>query len=78
MKLIHNNKNNWKKINKIILRVDNADLLWDDDLSIVFDCGFENISKGEVQVCFHVIKTKNHQKNFLFIQIKHYGSKNQL
>lgn len=56
MKLIHNNKNNWKKINKIILRVDNVDLVWDDDLSIVFDCGFENISKGR---CRFVLCHKN-------------------
>ena len=46
MKLIQNNKNSWKKINKIILRVDNIDLVWDESLSFVFDCGFENISKG--------------------------------
>ena len=55
MKLIQNNKNSWKKINKIILRVDNIDLIWDESLCFVFDCGFENISKGR---CKFVIDQK--------------------
>ena len=53
MKLIHNNKNTWKKINKIVLRVDNIDLVWDDCLSAIFDCGFENISKGRCKFELH-------------------------
>ncbi|MFL2661365.1 MAG: hypothetical protein ACJ0G4_05435 [Alphaproteobacteria bacterium] len=65
MKLIHNKKNTWKQINKIVLRVDNIDLVRDDRLSVVFDCGFENISKGRCKFVIHQ-KTKKVSKE-LFV-----------
>ena len=65
MKSIQIEKNKWEKINKIILRVDNADLIYKQDLTINFVCGFENISRGR---CVLLVKEKN-KKQFdnLFI-----------
>ena len=56
MKSIQIEKNKWEKINKIILRVDNADLIYKQDLTINFVCGFENISRGR---CIILVKEKN-------------------
>ena len=56
MKSIQIEKNKWEKINKIILRVDNADLIYKQDLTINFVCGFENISRGR---CLLLVKEKN-------------------
>ena len=56
MKSIQIEKNKWEKINKIILRVDNADLIYKQDLTINFVCGFENISRGR---CVLLVKEKN-------------------
>ena len=46
MKSIQIEKNKWEKINKIVLRVDNVDLIYKQDLTINLVCGFENISRG--------------------------------
>jgi hypothetical protein len=46
MKSIQNKKNNWTKINKVILRVDSVDLRLEKKMSVFLDCGFENISRG--------------------------------
>ncbi len=46
MKSIHNKKNTWEEINKVILRVDNIDLKYEKRTFIFLDCGFENISRG--------------------------------
>ena len=56
MKSIQIEKNKWEKINKIVLRVDNVDLIYKQDLTINFVCGFENISRGR---CVLLIKEKN-------------------
>ena len=56
MKSIQIEKNKWEKINKIVLRVDNADLIYKQDLIINFVCGFENISRGR---CVLLLKEKN-------------------
>ena len=56
MKSIQIEKNNWEKINKIVLRVDNVDLIYEQDLTINFVCGFENISRGR---CMLLVKEKN-------------------
>ena len=56
MKSIQIEKNKWEKINKIVLRVDNADLIYKQDLTINFVCGFENISRGR---CVLLVKEKN-------------------
>ncbi len=56
MKSIQIEKNNWEKINKIVLRVDNVDLIYEQDLTINFVCGFENISRGR---CVLLVKEKN-------------------
>ena len=65
MKSIQIEKNKWEKINKIVLRVDNVDLIYKQDLTINFVCGFENISRGR---CVILVKEKN-KKQFdnLFI-----------
>ncbi len=65
MKSIQIEKNKWEKINKIVLRVDNVDLIYNQDLTINFVCGFENISRGR---CLLLVKEKN-KKQFdnLFI-----------
>ena len=52
-------KNNWKKLNKVILRVDNVELRYAKNLSIILNCGFENISKGR---CILSVRTKNKKK----------------
>ena len=65
MKSIQIEKNKWEKINKIVLRVDNVDLIYKQDLTINFVCGFENISRGR---CVLLVKEKNKkQMNNLFI-----------
>ena len=56
MKSIQIEKNKWEKINKIVLRVDNVDLIYKRDLTINFVCGFENISRGR---CVLLVKEKN-------------------
>ena len=56
MKSIQIDKNKWEKINKIVLRVDNVDLIYKRDLTINFVCGFENISRGR---CVLLVKEKN-------------------
>ena len=56
MKSIQIEKNKWEKINKIVLRVDNVDLIYKQDLTINFVCGFENISRGR---CELLVKEKN-------------------
>ena len=52
-------KNNWKKLNKVILRVDNVKLRYEKRLSIILNCGFENISKGR---CILNVSTKDKKK----------------
>ena len=56
MKSIQIEKNKWEKINKIVLRVDNVDLIYKQNLIINFVCGFENISRGR---CVLLVKEKN-------------------
>ena len=65
MKSIQIEKNKWEKINKIVLRVDNVDLIHRQDLTINFVCGFENISRGR---CMLLVKEKNKKQiDSLFI-----------
>ena len=65
MKSIQIEKNKWEKINKIVLRVDNVDLIHRQDLTINFVCGFENISRGR---CVLLVKEKNKKQiDTLFI-----------
>ena len=65
MKSIQDKVNNWKKINKIILRVDSMDILFNRYPSIMLDCGFENISRGR---CKLILKEKSKDsKDNLFI-----------
>ena len=64
MKLTQN-KNTWKKINNIILRVDNISLIFKDNMSLFFDCGFENISRGRCKLI--ISEKKKHNSNDLFI-----------
>ena len=52
-------KNSWKKLNKVILRVDNIELRYGKKLSIILNCGFENISKGR---CILSVRTKDKKK----------------
>ena len=58
-------KNNWKKLNKIVLRVDNVELRYEKKLSVTLNCGFENISKGR---CILSVNPKDRKKkNTLFV-----------
>ena len=58
-------KNNWKKLNKIVLRVDNVELKYEKKLSVILNCGFENISKGR---CILSVNPKDRKKkNTLFV-----------
>ena len=52
-------QNNWKKLNKVILRVDNVELRFEKKLSITLNCGFENISKGR---CILTVSAKDKKK----------------
>ena len=56
MKSIQIEKNNWEKIYNIVLRVDSVDLIYKEDLTINFACGFENISRGR---CELFVREKN-------------------
>ncbi len=50
MKLVESNKENWKKINKIVLIVNAVDFDYSEKLAINLNCNFENISKGRCRV----------------------------
>ena len=65
MKLIQTEKNNWRKINRVVLRVDNIDLIFEHNLRVNFDCGFENISRGRCKLSIE--EKKNKFTNSLFI-----------
>ena len=65
MKLTPDTKSKWKKINKIILRVDSMDIVFFESPVISLDCGFENISRGRCKLSLN--EKKNNQKNNLFI-----------
>ena len=65
MKLIQDKKNNWRKINRVVLRVDNIDLVFENNLTVNFDCGFENISRGRCKLSVEGKKDKS--TNSLFI-----------
>ena len=58
MRSIQNKNNEWKKIDKIILRVDNVNLIFLKNETIIFDCGFENISRGRCKLSLNK-KEKN-------------------
>ena len=60
-------KNNWRKLNKVILRVDNVELRYDKQLSIILNCGFENISKGR---CILNVNTKDKKKKILYLSLQ--------
>ena len=62
-KLRNEIKNNWKKLNKVILRVDNVELKYEKKLSIILNCKPENISKGR---CILNVSTKD-KKDTLFV-----------
>ena len=65
MKSIQTEKNKWEKINRILLRVDNVDLIYKQNLTVCFVCGFENISRGR---CVLLVKEKNKKQiDTLFI-----------
>ena len=58
-------KNNWKKLNNVVLRVDNVELRYDKKLTVILNCGFENISKGR---CILKVKPKiKKNKDTLFV-----------
>ena len=65
MKSTPTEKNNWKKINKVVLRVDSVYLNFEQEESIFFDCGFENISRGRCIV--EVLKKQRKSINSLFV-----------
>ncbi len=65
MKSTPDTKSKWKKINKIILRVDSMDIVFFESPVISLDCGFENISRGRCKLSLN--EKKNNQKNNLFI-----------
>ena len=56
MKSIQFDKNKWEEIDKIDLRVDSVNLIYKEDLTINFVCGFENLSRGR---CELFVKEKN-------------------
>ena len=51
-------KSNWKKINKVVLRVDSIDLHFDEKENIILYCGFENISRGRCNITIQRIVKK--------------------
>ncbi len=65
MKSTQIEKNNWEKINKIDLRVDSVDLIYKEDLTIKFVCGFENLSRGRCEL--FVKEKKKREIDNLFI-----------
>jgi len=50
MKSIQFEKNKWEKIDKIDLRVDSVNLIYKEDWTINFVCGFENLSRGRCEL----------------------------
>tara|TARA_B100000131_G_C17758400_1_gene468158 strand:- start:55 stop:450 length:396 start_codon:yes stop_codon:yes gene_type:complete len=55
--------NNWRKLNEVILRVDNVEVIYSKKTEISLNCGFENISKGR---CNLRVRDGN-QKNNLHV-----------
>ena len=56
MKLV-DKTNNWKKIDRVILLVNNIEINFSDSYSLNLNCSFENISRGRC-----IIKIRNETK----------------
>ena len=65
MKLVDSKKDNWKKINKIVLLVNTVDFDYSEKLTVNLNCNFENISKGRCSV--RINEKKNKKSNSLSV-----------
>ena len=65
MKLAHKKKNEWKKINEVVLMVNSVDLNFRENLEISLDCSFENITKGRCKM--KILEKTKKTKNSLFV-----------
>ena len=55
-----------EKKNKIVLRVDNIELRYEKKLSVILNCGFENISKGRCILSVNPKEKKKKDTLFVF------------
>ena len=58
MKLVDKEVNKWKKIDKIILLVNNININYQSSVSLNLNCNFENISRGRCNITINKVKKK--------------------
>ena len=58
MKLVDKEVNKWKKIDKIILLVNNININYRSSVSLNLNCNFENISRGRCNITINKVKKK--------------------
>ncbi len=58
--------NKWVKLDKVVLRVDNIEFIYKESLVMIFNCGFENISKGRCILKLNLRKTKKKKTLFVY------------
>ena len=65
MKLVDKEVNKWKKIDKIILLVNSANINYESSASLNLNCNFENISRGRCNITIQRVLKKT--PNTLYI-----------
>ena len=65
MKLVEKEVNKWKKIDKIILLVNNIDISYKNSISLNLNCNFENISRGRCNI--NIQKVLKKTPNTLYV-----------
>ena len=50
MKLVNKEENKWKKIDKVILLVNNVNIHYENSVYLYLSCNFENISRGRCNI----------------------------
>ena len=58
MKLVNKEENKWKKIDKIILLVNNVNINYENSFSLNLNCNFENISRGRCNITIQKVLRK--------------------
>ena len=58
MKLVDKEVNKWKKIDKVILLVNNVNINYENSVYLNLNCNFENISRGRCNITIQKVLKK--------------------
>ena len=58
MKLVNKEENKWKKIDKVILLVNNVNINYENSVYLNLSCNFENISRGRCNITIQKVLKK--------------------